>query len=259
VQITTGPIARTVQAVALMGVTAGIIAAAFAADHDGERGGETINVGEGQDRFPNLTVQDWVTYADHVVVVTPTAEKEELPAESELERGEGLINRDVTLKVNEVLWSQEGAEQPAPETFGWAALGWQFSGGDTSNRNKMAADDQPRIELGHTYIMAITWKKQWCSPGTSDYDPARWVGLGVDSALPYDGGVIGAGELEGTVRTSKEAKSAAVSPNDPNYSFEDAMTGLTAQALAAELAEAKPLAAKVRAPEPTQDETTDCG
>ena len=66
-------------------------------------------------------------------------------------------------------------------------------------------------------------------------------------------------ELEGTVRTSKEAKSAAVSPNDPNYSFEDAMTGLTAQALAAELAEAKPLAAKVRAPEPTQDETTDCG
>ncbi|WP_437012917.1 hypothetical protein [Streptomyces sp. enrichment culture] len=68
----------------------------------------------GADRHPAQTATDWVTYADHVVEVTPVSEREIAPSQDEADRGEGLILRKVTLRVDKVLWSSDTAAKAPP-------------------------------------------------------------------------------------------------------------------------------------------------
>ncbi|MFC4117347.1 hypothetical protein [Nonomuraea zeae] len=84
------------------------------------------SLADGDDRLPSTTDTDWVTYADHVVVGAATAEQR-LPAASiEVERGEGLIGRTVTLEVRQVAWSRDDAAQPAPKGWQYNAAGFVF-------------------------------------------------------------------------------------------------------------------------------------
>ncbi|NRQ33750.1 hypothetical protein HII36_18105 [Nonomuraea sp. NN258] len=198
---------------------------------------EDLIIAHGSDRRPNQTASDWVTYADHVVAVTPTAATELDPGRAARERGEGLILRRLELRVDNVLWSRPGVAQPAPRSFPWLAHGWQFTEGDLAHRSKMAGEGAPRMELGHSYIMAIAWEPERCSPG--DHVPAQWRGLGADSTLPYDAGVIGNGETEGRVQSAAEALAAAV-PDGLAPSLEDQMTGRDANALTTALTTAQP-------------------
>ena len=56
--------------------------------------------GDGRDRYRSSTAADWVSHADHVVVATAVSEKEVPPAQSEIDRGEGLIGRSVEMHVD---------------------------------------------------------------------------------------------------------------------------------------------------------------
>lgn len=199
-------------------------------------------VAHGSDRHPSQTAADWVTYADHVVAVTPVAEREISPTAEELEHGEGLILRDVTLRVDDVLWSSDTPGKPAPASFAWVAHGWQFTGGDTAHREKMTGEDQPRIELGHSYVMAIEWQPPVCAEG-DDEIPGQWRGLGSDSNIPFDGKILGQGESQGSVTSAARALAAAKAeddPEDPNHSLEDQLTGKGAPDLARALQNAEP-------------------
>ncbi|MDT0489569.1 hypothetical protein RM717_03500 [Streptomyces griseus] len=102
----------------------------------------------------------------------------------------------MTLRVDKVLWSRAAPARTAPVTFDWTAHGWQFTG-DT--RTKMAGEDQPRIEKGHRYVMALQWEPPRCDPDDGD-TPGRWRGLGAESTIPYDNGVLGQGESQGHVQ-----------------------------------------------------------
>ncbi|WP_159769617.1 hypothetical protein [Streptomyces sp. HM190] len=201
-----------------------------------------VIVAHGSDRHPSQTAADWVTHADHVVAVTPVAEREISPTAEELANGEGLILRDVTLRVDDVLWSSDTPGKPAPASFAWVAHGWQFTGGDTAHREEMTGEDQPRIERGHSYVMAIEWQPPVCGEG-DDEIPGRWRGLGSDSNIPFDGQVLGQGESEGSVKSAARALAAARAeddPEDPNHSLEDQLTGKGAADLARALQNAEP-------------------
>ncbi|GAA2690420.1 hypothetical protein GCM10010400_64470 [Streptomyces aculeolatus] len=193
--------AATAAAVAL---TAGLLANARQSPADSP----DVLLGHGADHLPSSTASDWVTYADHVVAVTAAEESEIAPTAVELERGEGTIGRTVTLTVDKVLWSRPDAPRPAPDVWEYSATGWQFLDGDTGNRTKMALVDQPRVETGHRYVMAITWEEARCSPGDVP-EPAQWRGLGEGSEVPFDNGILGRGELEGHVRSAARHRSAA--------------------------------------------------
>ncbi|MBO3681968.1 hypothetical protein J5X86_44525 [Streptomyces sp. NEAU-YJ-81] len=178
-----------------------------------------------------------MTYADHVLVVSATREKEIAPTQQEVERGEGTVGRTVALTVDKVLWSRPDAPRPAPDTWEYSAMGWQFQDGDTGNRTKMALD-QPRVEPGHRYVMAIRWEAATCSPG-DDPEPARWQGLGEGSEVPFDAGVIGQGELEGRPRTAAQARSAKLKAGD-DAGLEDQLAGREEATLVQELNAAQP-------------------
>ncbi|MGP3938400.1 hypothetical protein [Streptomyces sp. 6N106] len=199
---------------------------------------EDVIVGQGADHLPNRTASDWVTYADHVLVVSATSEKEVAPTQQEVERGEGTVGRTVALTVDKVLWSRPDAPRPAPDAWEYSAMGWQFQDGDTGKRTKMALVDQPRVEPGHRYVMAIRWEAAACSPG-DDPEPAQWRGLGEGSEVPFDSGVIGQGELEGRPRTAAQARSAKLKAGD-NAGLEDQLAGRGEDALVQELNAAHP-------------------
>ncbi|NGO78597.1 hypothetical protein G6045_23500 [Streptomyces sp. YC504] len=197
---------------------------------------EEITIAHGSDRRPSETATDWVTYADHVVVVTPVSEKEIAPAQTELQRGEGLLLRNVELRVGDVLWSRPGATT-APSAFAWTAYGWHFKDGSTANRIKMAGEGDSRLELGHTYVMAIQWEPARCSEG--DSVPAGWRGLGTGSTMPFDGGVLGQGESEGKNQSATQARALA---DTSSGVLEEQMAGRTATDLARVLDSAQPVA-----------------
>lgn len=184
-------------------------------------------IGQGSDRFPNRTATDWVTYADHVVVVTATDEKALEPTDEEVEAGEGYLPRVATLNVDDVIWTRQDADTAAPSgQFEYSAIGWEFHG---EERTRLGVMDSPRIEVGHTYILVLTWEPAF--DDGHDRTDAHWVSLGADSIIPYDDDVIGKGELEGTLR----AGASPLDATDPNYSLEDQMAGRTAADLATAL------------------------
>lgn len=236
--------------------TAALVAAGLIAHDPGATRESTsdngIVIAHGSDRLPSTTASDWITYADHVVAVTPLTESEIAPDPEEIQRGEGLILRNVQLRVDDVLWSKEGADRPAPTSFSWVAYGWTFSGADTSQRVKMAGDDEPRLETGHRYIMAIEWQKPRCSPGDEPV-PGQWRGLGEDSTIPFDNQVIGEGEMEGQFQSA--ARMLATQDIDEpalDMSLEDQLTGQGTGALDEALDTAEPKTEEQFGPDPAQ-------
>ncbi len=163
---------------------------------------------DGDDRLPSGIAADWVTYADHVVVVNVTSEKELQPTRTETERGEGLIGRKVELQVQKVLWSSKTAAPPASKYSEYNATGWAFSDHKAAERIPVALHDRPRLETGHQYVLAIAWDGPRCSPGEAP-EAGRWMGLGEGSELPFDGGVIGQGENDGQPQTVAAARTEA--------------------------------------------------
>ncbi|MEU5155305.1 hypothetical protein [Glycomyces sp. NPDC021274] len=208
---------------------------------------------EGVDHLPSETAADWVTYADHVVVVSAVSEVSVPPSQTELDRGEGIIGRTVTLEVSEVLWSRDGTLVAPPATWDYSAIGAQFTEGNTSEPFEMALHERPRVEVGHSYVMAIRWEPERCEDGESE--PAQWRGLGEGSEIPYDDGVLGNGELEGEIQSPQQF--AATEENVAFGGLEEQVAGQSADALVAELETATPTATP-EVPVDAFSATSDC-
>lgn len=238
----------------------GIIVAALAApaaddtvqealDHQSE-----VLLGNGSDHLPSVTATDWVTYADHVIVVEAVSEQAISPTAGELERGEGVIGRVVSLTVEDVLWSREGSPQAAPATWEYSGLGWYFAEGDTTDTVEMALLDFPRVEVGHQYVMAVRWERAVCDED-GEYTPAQWRGLGEGSEIPYDDDTIGNGESEGTVQDA--ATFAAAAEDEADQGVEELLAGESADALVSALNSAVPDSA-AQAEMTTMDAESSC-
>ena len=118
-----------------------------------------------------------------------TEETELSPSPAEVRRGEGMTLRRVQLTVERVLWSRAGAA-PLPTSVRWTAFGDYFHGG-IDRRSRMGAYDSSRLEVGHSYLVAVH------DLGGADGGASRWVPLGGAAQLPFDQGVLGHGEFEG--------------------------------------------------------------
>jgi hypothetical protein len=198
---------------------------------------QEVLLGEGTDNLPSVTASDWVTYADHVIVVEAVSEASIAPGAEEIERGEGVIGRTVALTVEDVLWSRDGAPRAAPASWNYSALGWHFTDGDTADPVKLALSEFPRVEVGHQYVMAIRWQPALCDED-GEYAPAQWLGLGEGSEIPYDDGILGNGESEGAVQNATAF--AAAAEDEPDQGIEELLAGQSADAIVSALAEAVP-------------------
>lgn len=214
--------------VAAAWVPAVLLASCGTSEDRSETSDEVVLLGIGEDRLPNESAADVVTFADHVAIVT-VIDDEELPvAKEDLDRGEGLVQRSVHMSVDKVLWSTKSA-RPAPDEIDWRVLGWNFEG-DVVNRTAMAAEDSPRFDVGHTYVVALDWEQPNCSKG------GRWTTLGGSFNAPYEDETIGVGEFEG--QAVAKADLADVRP--PGDGLRSSLWGGSADDLVKALRRARP-------------------
>jgi hypothetical protein len=135
-------------------------------------------------------------------------EKEISPSRDEVYCGEGLILRKVTLRVDKVRRSS-----------------------DTDAASHVSKP-----------VTTTSWPSTGRLPSATPGDgeiPGQWRGLGSESNIPYDNGVLGQGEFQGQTQSSKAAHVAAAD-EEPNYSPRDEFTGRTAEGLAKRLAGTEP-------------------
>ncbi|GAA1430368.1 hypothetical protein GCM10009616_14760 [Microlunatus lacustris] len=119
--------------------------------------------------FPSSTLEDWVTYGDHAVVLRGVGELEQNGSEG------------VRLRRERTLWSREQAPAPPPaETFG-----------GTHRRHDAAA-----AARDHQYLLIGTW---W--DDQQDGEPG-WAHL---ELLAFDDGVVGRGSAGCRPRLSDPA------------------------------------------------------
>ena len=149
-------------------------------------------------RFQSSTIAHWLRVTDDVVVAEVTSESYSRPKDIEVERGEGLLGRTVTINTQTVIWTRDGSPKLLSEVS-MDAAGAVFSGGVGQNIRKLVRHDGSRLEPGHRYILALYMRPSICS--TSDgavADPASvWGVIGVGGVIPYDGNKLGYGEFQG--------------------------------------------------------------
>lgn len=163
---------------------------------------QPVTFGEGSDRFPSMTAADWVQYAHYVVVATAVKESEDPASPQEIELGEGLVGRQVTFRVDNILYSSKQSEvPPLGDTFSMPALGWTFTDG-IDNRSKFVTDNTSRLEQGHRYVIALVARQ--CTGSSAAAPALTWFTLGEASVIPYDESALGAGEFEGAEMTQEE-------------------------------------------------------
>lgn len=145
-----------------------------------------ILVSSFHETYGSDTPQQWASNADHIAEVTITGEK----------RGTqeaGWVNRIVTVKVDATRWSRAGATE-LPATFDMKSWGWTTS---SDGLQEVAAKDASRVEPGHRYIMALIRLQPRCNADDGIVTEGGWTIIGSHGVVPFDGGQVGEGELEG--------------------------------------------------------------
>ncbi len=148
-------------------------------------GGQDIAYGEALERFPSETASDVVSWADQVSVVTAVAAteipEEDVPPAREA-AGEGMINRNVTFRIDRTIWHREGA--PSLEgTFDAVKYGWVLH---DFKRTRFAAMGTPWTEVGSQYLMPLA------------YDHDRWLPILPAAVFAYEGGHVTPVEYQDT-------------------------------------------------------------
>ena len=168
--------------------------------------------GEAQGVLPYGSLQDWVSYADAAVVVRVAGAKEIPPSKDITSTGEGLVLRDLTVEVEEVLWARPGAK-PAPEEFTYSATGWALH---EEKRREMDVGEP--AEVGKRYLIPIAHFVE-----TPTYGKSGWMGLSSNTTYPI---------VDGRVRLDEH--------NSEGLSDATAIGGKTTKQIAALLARTVP-------------------
>ncbi|WP_217145114.1 hypothetical protein [Streptomyces sp. AC627_RSS907] len=201
-------------------LAAGGIAAAVLIGKDGLD--TVVGCGTTDDAYPSQTAKDWVTQADHVVVATPTAEQESNRRNFSEGPIEYATDRSVTFRTDDVLWSAKSPRHSLGDTFGMEAAGWKVRR-ESGTRTKATTASAPRLETGHTYLLALRWAGD------------RWITLGEGAAVPFDDRTVARGEWCGRVLSEDDVAAGEHFSRIDDKSLEKRLVGQDEQAVKREL------------------------
>lgn len=116
-------------------------------------------------RLPVESLRDWVSYADAVALTRVISDEPRPVGDIEKKTGEGLVGRDVTVSVEEVIWHRPGGPE-IPSSFTFQTSGWSYKDGRTVPINFF----EPRLVVGTTYLMPIVrFSESWSETGATSY------------------------------------------------------------------------------------------
>ncbi|MEU5311208.1 hypothetical protein [Streptomyces sp. NPDC021562] len=196
------PIAALLAAV---GIAAGVVV--------GAPGLETVvGCGTSGDLYPSQTAKDWVTYADHVVVASPTAERETNRRTYAKGAVASATDRLVSFRTDSRLWSRSSPRHALGAAFDMVAPGWEVYR-SSGARVAETATDAPRLQVGHTYLLALRWHE------------GGWAVLGEGAAVPFDDHTADRGEWCGRVLSEQDVAEGERFSRKDDHSLEKALLG----------------------------------
>ncbi|MEV1065277.1 hypothetical protein [Streptomyces sp. NPDC050263] len=195
------------------------VAAAVLVGHGGLH--TVVGCGIANDATPSLTAKDWVTNADHAVVATPVREQDTNRRDFKTGPVQYRTDRTVTLRRDSVLWSSDSPKRALGENFDMTAAGWNVYRSGT--RTKRTAAEAPRLEPGHTYLLALRWTD------------AGWTVLGEGAAVPFDDHTVGQGEWCGRDLSKEDVAMAELFSRSDDHSLEKTLNGQDEAAVTREL------------------------
>ena len=133
--------------------------------------GDGVTAAYALEAFPSASLRDWVSYADHVSLFTVLEERQLPWGEHERKYGEGLVGREITVRVDQVLWRSPTAP-PIPSVYTAGTAGWALK---ESRLSPMGIMGGPRLEVGERYLAAWIHSSQ-----------GGWEVLSVSAAFPVD-------------------------------------------------------------------------
>ncbi|MGW7242882.1 hypothetical protein [Streptomyces sp. NPDC054804] len=199
---------RPVAAVlAAVGIVAGVLV--------GRPGLESVaGCGTSGDLYPSQTARDWVSYADHVVVASPVRERERETNRRNYSKGSiaYAMDRLVSFRTESRLWSRSSPRHAVGSEFDMVAPGWQVYR-SSGTRVAQMATDAPRLQAGHTYLLALRWRE------------GGWVVLGEGGAVPFDDHTGDQGEWCGRVLGKEDVAEGERFSRHDDHSLEKAVLG----------------------------------
>ncbi|MFE2063083.1 hypothetical protein ACFXDH_11845 [Streptomyces sp. NPDC059467] len=196
---------------AAVGIVAGVLV--------GAPGLESVpGCGASGDAYPSQTAEDWVSYADHVVVASPTGERETNRRTYKKGSVAYAMDRLVSFRTDSRLWSRTAPRHALDSGFDMVAPGWQVYR-SSGTRVAQMATDAPRLEVGHTYLLALRWQE------------SGWVVLGEGGAVPFDDHTGDQGEWCGRVLSKEDVAEGERFSRHDDHSLEKAVLGQDEQAV----------------------------
>ena len=131
--------------------------------------------------IPTDSLEDWVTYGDDLAPFTVKSVREGEPDPEERERKEGTISREMTISIDEPLWSRPTAsgEVRLPSELTTGAGFYVFHGED---RQRAIVEGRPWLEQDEKYLGIFNFmdpelKNQMPDPGKGDpvWGPIVWM------------------------------------------------------------------------------------
>ena len=138
--------------------------------------------------FPTDSLSDWKSYGDGIAAITVVSEIAEPPSPEVVANGEGLVGRHVAIHVDRLFW--QSPARTIPSSISIRAWGWIVR--DGGNRTPAYAQDDVRLEVDHSYLVALAyWDDEWIT---------------VPGGLPFDDGLVGKGEWRGKNSSSTSTR-----------------------------------------------------
>jgi hypothetical protein len=159
-------------------VTAALSFAACGHDDDAPEAG--FVGGSASELFPGKSLQDWVSYADHVAVYRVVDERALPLGDEEAQSGEGLAGREVVLQVERRLWSAKRAP-PLPAEIRMDVFGWVLHDGE---RRPIVPRGAPRVVPGEHYLAPLALVELDAGPEWWPLTPGALVPVETDTVAP---------------------------------------------------------------------------
>ncbi|KUO20987.1 hypothetical protein [Streptomyces dysideae] len=147
-----------------------------------------VGCGIAADGYPSQTAEEWIRYADHVVVASPVQERETNRREFTQGQFRYETDRTVTFRTDSLLWSAARPRRSLGKGFDMTAPGWQVYR-ESGTRVESTTASAPRLETGHTYLLAVRWSDELSPadrlpslvatpPAPADHPHSRSTGAG---------------------------------------------------------------------------------
>jgi hypothetical protein len=158
----------------------------------GEKASTKSVVASAAEIFPAGSLEDWKSYADHVVIFSVQSERALPRRDDDVAAGEGRQGRQVDLHIEEVIWSAERAPR-LPADLAMLTTGWVYRDG---KRLEMRYRDAPRLKVGQRYLSPMTRLELGPTP--------EWGPLSLGSQLGIEGSVIAEDDAIGSPGAVRE-------------------------------------------------------